>query len=68
MIQIRTVKEYHAYMRGKGANMYFMMMKHEDGAEMKQGYVASGYSGEDSHHWFKTKTEAKEFIISKTNN
>ena len=66
MKKIRQVKEYHAFMRSKGANMYIMSFLNQDGTEYVKGWVVSGYKGDDSHRYCYNKIEADSFLRFQT--
>jgi hypothetical protein len=66
-MQLRQVREYHAYMQVKDANMAIMAFTRPTN-ELKwytRGWVVSGYAGYDSHKYFTNKEKATAFIMSR---
>lgn len=64
---LRHIREYHAHMQVKGANMTLMAFTRptKEYKWYSRGWVVSGYRGQDSHKYFHSKQEAIKFMLSR---
>jgi len=66
-MEITQVKEFNKKMLRE--SRYILVFTLGNGSMVdeprKNGYVVSGYCGNDSHRWFNNKQEAIKFIKSK---
>lgn len=66
-MQLRHIRDYHAFMQVKGANMDLMafIRPTKELTWYSRGWVVSGYAGSDSHKYFSNNQKATEFIMSR---